>query len=206
MKKVGVINCGISNLTSVVNAFKSLSIEVEVIEKATDMNGFSHLILPGVGSFPRGIENLRNHGFEDEIKENVEKNVPLLGICLGMQLLCDQGEEFGITRGLGLIPGDVTKIQFNASEVLPLPHVGWNEASYLNDSVLYRSIPENSTFYFVHSYAYAHESDEYITGQCQYGNKLPCSIESGNVFGVQFHPEKSQKSGLQLLKNFVELC
>ena len=205
MLKIGIINCGISNLTSVKNAFDFLSIPVEVINASSDLENCSHIVLPGVGAFPKGINNLKTNGFDEAIKIQLKKGKPLLGICLGMQMLAMEGEEFTQTQGLALIPGKVTKIEV-ASPTLRLPHVGWNNVSFVNSCPLWKSIPDHSTFYFVHTYAFSNLSRQYIAGETEYSSKIISAVFRDNVYGVQFHPEKSQKAGLQLLKNFASLC
>ncbi len=205
MKRVAIINSGICNLTSVLNAFEYLSMDVEIVDTGIDFDRFSHLVLPGVGAFMQGMQKLRGKGLDEAIRRDVEKGKPLLGICLGMQLLASKGEEFGITEGLGLIPGDITKMKLSAPG-LRLPHVGWNDVGYPRSSILWKGIEEHSSFYFIHSFAYTHIPNEFVIGHCEYGDMVVAAIQKEHVFGVQFHPEKSQKPGLQLIRNFVDLC
>jgi glutamine amidotransferase len=205
MKRVAIVNSGICNLTSVLNAFEYLSMDAEIVDVGTKLDRFSHLVLPGVGAFMQGMQKLKGRGLDEAIRREVEKGKPLFGICLGMQLLASKGEEFGITEGLGLIPGDITKMELSAPG-LKLPHVGWNDVSYPRSSILWKGIEEHSSFYFIHSFAYTHIPDEYVIGICEYGDRVVAAVQKGHVFGVQFHPEKSQKPGLQLIRNFVELC
>ena len=204
MAKVGIINCGISNLTSVFNALNFLSVKCEIVNDPVLLDGFSHLILPGVGAFPKGMHNLTVNGFDEAIARSVARGKPLLGICLGMQLFALEGEEFRRTKGLGLISGRVTKIKLNSS-AFKLPHVGWNSVAFSRPSPLWKSIPDDSAFYFVHSYVYSDLQEDFVIGETNYDNNIIAAVARENVYGVQFHPEKSQKVGLQLLKNFSSI-
>ena len=205
MQRVAIINSGICNLTSVLNAFEYLSMDVEIVDGPSGLDRFTHLVLPGVGAFMQGMKMLKARGLGDAIRREVDRGKPLLGICLGMQLLASKGEEFGISEGLGLIPGDITKIRLSTPD-LKLPHVGWNDVSYPRESPLWKGIEEHTSFYFVHSFAYTHIPDEHVTGICEYGDRVVAAVQKDQVFGIQFHPEKSQKPGLQLLRNVVDLC
>jgi glutamine amidotransferase len=204
-KSIGIIDYSISNLTSVINAFKWVGAEPTLVQSAADVSKCSHLVLPGVGSFPAGMKNLRAKGFDEAISRFVEKGNPLIGMCLGMQLLSEAGEEFGNTRGLGLIPGRVSKMNVEADK-LRLPHIGWNDVDVKSDSRLMGHFEEKPIFYFVHSFVYADCNETYVKGTCDYGGPQVAYIEHENIFGAQFHPEKSQKDGLSLLKTFVELA
>jgi glutamine amidotransferase len=206
MKKVAIVNCGVSNLTSVRNAFDVIKIDAEIVDTPERMDRFSHIVIPGVGSYKQGMDNIRGKGFVDFILKEAAKGKPILGICLGMQLLATSGEEFGPVEGLEIIPGRVKKIDLSNTPDLRLPHVGWNDVIYTRKSPIWEGIEEGTSFYFTHSYVYADTDKEHVIGQCEYGEKLIIAIQRDNVCGVQFHPEKSQKPGLQLLKNFVALC
>ena len=205
MGNIGIINCGISNLTSIYNAYKFSGIDVSIVSESNQLNKFSHVILPGVGAFSQGIKNLKEHEFFERILEQAEQGKPIMGICLGMQLLSTTGDEFGPTDGLNLIPGTVKRIPIQSPE-FKLPHVGWNDLHINKSSKLFNKIDEGASFYFVHSFAYSDIDPTHVTGTTDYENPVIAMVEIDNVFGVQFHPEKSQKSGLQLLKNFAELC
>lgn len=202
--KVGIVDCAISNLTSVLNAFHYIGVDAEVIRDPSGFKHCTHMVLPGVGSFATGITNLEKSGFVTCILEWAWSGKPLIGMCLGMQLLAEEGEEFGPSEGLGLIPGRVVKIKTNGTAVR-LPHVGWNDVEILRSSRLLSGIKDPAVFYFVHSYGYDDPNAGYVTGVCQYGGAQVAVIEQGNVFGTQFHPEKSQKHGLALLRNFIAL-
>tara|TARA_B100000579_G_scaffold411009_1_gene401461 strand:+ start:3138 stop:3758 length:621 start_codon:yes stop_codon:yes gene_type:complete len=202
--RVGVIDCGISNITSVLNAFLHLGCDVKIISDSKEVSDFTHLVLPGVGSFPRGMENLKMKGFDEVICNEVEKGKPILGLCLGMQLFAEIGEEFKPTNGLGLIKGRVSKIDTSESG-LRLPHIGWNKVTFNKDCVIAKGVPEFSAYYFVHSYSYSNPNEPYVVGICDYSIKVVSFIEKDNIFGAQFHPEKSQADGLLLLKNFTKV-
>lgn len=206
MTTIGIIDCGISNLTSIANALKSLSIESRVVRSVGVLGDVSHIILPGVGTFHQGIRNLNECGWPEAILARVEAGIPLLGICLGMQLLAEAGSEVRETKGLGLIGGRVVPIPRTDPD-LRLPHIGWNEAAPVRESRLWSGIPDGSAFYFVHGYAYGPDVPaEQVAAVTEYGSRVVAAVERDNVFGVQFHPEKSQKLGLKLLKNFSTLC
>ena len=202
--KIGIIDYSISNLSSVLNAFHFIGIEAEVTSKPTKIEQFTHIILPGVGSFARGMENLYKSDLIEPLNDWASLNKPLLGLCLGMQLLADSSEEFGKNIGLGLISGNIKKIDVSNGK-LRLPHVGWNDVVQCGESKLLKDMPSESSFYFVHSYCYEDKTSKYVTGICEYGGKQVAIVEKGNIFGVQFHPEKSQSAGLMLLRNFVSI-
>jgi glutamine amidotransferase len=198
--KIGIVYFGMGNIESIrsaVHYIKKKSIVIDSLEKFDDV---SHIILPGVGSYNNGIKNLKKLGFYEKIQEEVYNKKPILGICLGMQLLSSIGTENGVSKGLGFFENKVSKIDTN----LKLPHIGWNNIEKIKDSILFKGIKDYN-FYFLHSYAYE-SVDDYVTSICEYGTDIVASIEKDNIYGVQFHPEKSQKSGLKLLRNFLELC
>ena len=201
---IGVIDCGISNITSVLNAFLQLGCNVKIVSKSKEVVDYTHLVLPGVGSFPNGMENLIINGFDEEISNEVEKGKPIFGLCLGMQLFAEFGEEFKPTNGLGLIEGHISKIDTGESG-LRLPHIGWNQVTFKKNSVITAGVPESSNYYFVHSYSYSNPNEPYVVGICDYSNEVVAFIEKDNIFGAQFHPEKSQADGLLLLKNFTKV-
>ena len=204
MVKVGIVDYSISNLTSVLNAFSYIGVEVEVMKEPGEFKNCTHMVLPGVGSFATGMKNLEKSGFVSFIREWAWTGKPLIGMCLGMQLLAEEGEEFGLSKGLGLIPGRVVQIKTNDT-TLRLPHIGWNDVKIDERSRLLAKIDNPTDFYFVHRYGYDNPTASYVTGVCQYGGTQVAIIEKGNIFGTQFHPEKSQKNGLALLRNFVKL-
>jgi glutamine amidotransferase len=203
--RVVVIDYGMGNLGSVRRASEECGADVEVSDQPVDLRSATHIILPGVGSFTDGMANLTSHGWVSAIREAVlNDGIPLLGICLGMQLLAEIGYEGGETPGLGLIPGKVDLLK-STSSVERIPHVGWNEIFSSNQASLFEGIPDGSDFYFVHSYHFKVKDPSHVVATTPYCGGFISAVQSGNVYGVQFHPEKSQRSGFQLLKNFLKL-
>lgn len=189
------------NTGSVKNALAALGHESVISNSRTDFAAASHIILPGVGSFGDGMKNLKEAGLESILNDEVlKKRKPVLGICLGMQMMAEVGEEGSLHEGLGWIKGKA--VRFGPS-VTPVPHVGWNDVAVKNDALLFRGISK-PIFYFVHSYVLALSDQECIAGETQYGKLFTSAIECGNIFGVQFHPEKSQQAGLKVLENFLQ--
>ena len=193
-----IIDYGAGNLFSVKNALDYLGIENKVTKKAEDLRAADRLILPGVGAFPDAMRMLGESGLVEVIKEEVQKK-PLLGICLGMQMLFEKGFEFEETEGLGLIKGSV---KLMTPENLPIPHIGWNELELNKPCKLLEKGGEY--VYFVHSYA-ADCPSENVAAYCDYGMKIPALVFNGNVYGAQFHPEKSGEAGLEMLRKFAKL-
>ena len=193
-----IIDYGAGNLFSVKNALDYLKIENKVTKNAEDLRAADRLILPGVGAFPDAMRMLGESGLVEVIKEEVQKK-PLLGICLGMQMLFEKGYEFEETDGLGLIKGSV---KLMTPENLPIPHIGWNELELNKPCKLLEKGGEY--VYFVHSYA-ADCPSENVAAYCDYGMKIPALVFNGNVYGAQFHPEKSGEAGLEMLRKFAKL-
>lgn len=193
-----IIDYGAGNLFSVKNALDYLGIENKVTKNAEDLRAADRLILPGVGAFPDAMRMLCESGLVEVIKEEVQKK-PLLGICLGMQMLFEKGYEFEETNGLGLIKGSVKPM---TPDNLPIPHIGWNELELNKPCKLLEKGGEY--VYFVHSYA-ADCPSENVAAYCDYGMKVPALVFNGNVYGAQFHPEKSGDKGLEMLKKFAKL-
>lgn len=202
--RVGVIDCGGGNVTSVVNVLTHLGAAVTRIDQADDVDHCGHLVLPGVGSFPETMKRLDSRGFSDALRRYAESSRPLLGICIGMQVLARRGDEFGECRGMGLVPGSVTRIDTGDSGDR-LPHMGWNDVSRRGECPLLVGL-DRPTFYFVHSYRLATAIHDDVAGWCDYGDGFCAVFQRRNVFGVQFHPEKSQSDGLRLLGNFLAFC
>ncbi|MCP1716324.1 glutamine amidotransferase [Methanocalculus alkaliphilus] len=203
---IAIINLGISNLGSLQNALKKVGEKSTITNEPDQLTGVSRIILPGVGSFYDAISLLNKHGLGKAIQDAVMKEkIPILGICLGMQLLATQGTEGGMIQGLDLIPGNVIHLkQIGCNE--RVPHAGWNDVMVTNQHCpLLNNIPNGSDFYFIHSYTFQPTDDQHIFAKTDYGVSFSSVVGKGSIWGTQFHPEKSSKAGLQLLKNFVEL-
>ena len=196
-----IIDYGAGNLFSVKNALDFLGIENKITNAPDDLRSADRLILPGVGAFPDAMRMLNESGLVEVIKEEVQKK-PLLGICLGMQMLFEKGYEFGETDGLGLIPGSV-KLMHPAGE-LPVPHIGWNSLEFNEPCKLLDKCKNGEYVYFVHSFAAECDSRN-VAAYCDYGMKIPALVFEGNVYGAQFHPEKSGETGLNILRCFAAL-
>lgn len=201
--KVVIVNYGMGNIYSVQSALTFLGFESEYTDEPEKILNADKIILPGVGSFRKAMQNIRLKGLEDPIKESIQtKGKTILGICLGMQLLGTSSTEDGFTKGLGLFDGIVEK--FSDKYNLKIPHIGYNEVIQSPNSVLFQNLDKNSDFYFVHSYRMMSQIAIGIS-TCNYGEKFVAAFEQKNVFGTQFHPEKSQTNGLILLKNFLSI-
>lgn len=198
---INIIDFQMGNLRSVEKAFQYLGFQARVSQDPSDIPGASHLVLPGDGAFGRSMEHIRGMGFEQPLREFLATGKPVLGICVGFQLLFEQSEEMGLHQGLALLPGTV--IRFPAGR--KIPHMGWNQVAWRKDSPLSRGIPDNSFFYFVHSYYARAAAPGDVLGATDYGLEFASVVERDNLFAVQFHPEKSQEAGLRLLKNFASL-
>jgi glutamine amidotransferase len=203
---IGIIDYGSGNFTSVYNAVQLITSDCVAITDKSDFAKCSHVILPGVGSFANAMKKISDMGIVETLRESVlVKKIPFLGICVGMQILADKGYEFGEHEGLGYIKGVVKKIAID-QDIYPLPHMGWNEVLHIEHSPLFKGIDKDATFYFVHSYCLELESQSKLkTVNTFYGTEFPAAISIENIHAVQFHPEKSQVYGLQLLRNFVTL-
>lgn len=199
---IKIIDCGIGNTGSIGNMLLRLGGNFQIASKPEDLDGASLIILPGVGSFDNGAAKLCNQGFYDAIKKRIENPaVKLLGICLGMQLLFSESEE-GELSGLDIIPGKVIRFQIKNPDI-KIPHMGWNQAVQVRKDPLLDGAFDAARFYFVHSY-HVTCGDEWIVCKTNHGYEFPSVVSRGNVYGAQFHPEKSHRFGLQLLRRFVE--
>lgn len=201
---IGIINYGVGNLQSVKNSLDFLDIPNAFITKPDEIGSFDKIILPGVGAFGVAMEKLNALGFTDKIKKFAKQKKPILGICLGMQLLFDESDEHGRHKGLGLLKGRVLPFSKKVKN-LPLPQIGWNNITQVSASPLLENIGDDSSFYFVHSFYCEPEDKTVISASTDYGIKFSAIIAKDNIFGCQFHPEKSQSAGLQILKNFNNL-
>lgn len=201
-KMLVIVDYGAGNLRSVYNAFKYLGQDVIISNKKEDLEKADYIILPGVGSFAEGMKNLRKLNLIEVLnKEVIQKKKPFLGICLGIQLIAKDGTEDGFNQGLGWIDANVRKLDTK----LRLPHIGWNDVKFQKDSSFLRNVPEGTSFYFVHSYSINCNDKNDILMISDYGKEFVAAIQKGNIIATQFHPEKSHKYGLQLLKNFLEI-
>jgi imidazole glycerol-phosphate synthase subunit HisH len=200
LARVAIIDYGVGNLRSVEKAFEASGVEAVVSSDERVLRAAGRLVLPGVGAFGACMRALVERGFERLVRERVETGVPLLGVCVGMQMLFDESEEFGLNAGLGILRGRVRRF----GEDLRVPHVGWNQVEWRKPHPLTEGIEDKTFFYFVHSYFCDAEDEDVAVGMTEYGLSYPSVVARGNVCGVQFHPEKSQAAGLRLLKNFAE--
>ena len=201
---IAIIDYGVGNLFSLKSSFAAIGAEAIVTDKPEDLRRADKIILPGVGAFADAAAKLRSSAAYGALLEEVAGGKPMLGICLGMQLLFDRSFEYGEHVGLGLIPGEVRFIGEKIPSGLKIPHIGWNALRFRNPSPLFKYIKEGDCVYFVHSFA-ATGCDDYITADAEYGAWLTASVANGNVFGTQFHPEKSGTVGLNILRAFCEL-
>lgn len=204
--RLAILDYGAGNFRSVHQAFSYLGAEVELISDPDPLHGFSHLILPGVGSFRRAMHLLQQRGLDQALHQQVLAGVPLLGICLGMQLLARRSSEDGETNGLALIDADVDRFAFNTAHTnLKIPHVGFDSVIPNENSILMQGFCAEADFYFTHSYRMLCNDQKVIAATSYHGEPYVSAVEIGNVVGTQFHPEKSQANGLTLLRNFLDL-
>ncbi len=192
------------NLASVRRSFEDLGSQVYIADRPQMLEDANRIVLPGVGAFGDGMNTLAAAGWVDALRAAVlDDKKPLLGICLGMQMLATRSHEGRVTEGLDLVPGEVRRLDTLGCE-FRIPHVGWNEVVYKRRDSLDRGIPDHSDFYFVHSYGLVPDSEEHLLATATYGCEVTAIVRNGNVFGCQFHPEKSSKAGRRLLKNFTD--
>lgn len=203
MADIGIINIGMGNITSVLNALQFIGSDGEFVDTPKAVGRCSKIILPGVGSFGEAITRLEEGGIADALRDHVSRGAPLLGICLGMQLLYSSSMEYGFHHGLGFIDGAVESLE-GVADGLSVPHVGWSFVERRGAGMLLDGIPDDKLcFYFVHSYYCSARDRGLVTGAIEYGCEVDVAVEKENVFGCQFHPEKSQRYGLDILSNFV---
>lgn len=205
MKTVAIIDYGMCNLDSVARAVEECGGTPLVTNNIHDLEIATHIILPGVGAFPDAMNQLRQLSMDTAIREQVLDNkIPFLGICLGMQVMATKGTEGEETEGLGLIEGTVKRLKPESRDTR-IPHIGWNEVHYVRSSPLFEGISTGKDFYFVHSYHFCCSDKNNIIARTPYCGGFTSAISKGNIFGTQFHPEKSQKVGFQVLKNFISI-
>ena len=200
---VAIIDYDAGNIKSVEKAIQFLGEEAIITRNAEEILSASSVILPGVGAFGDAMEKLHKYNLIPVIQEVVEKQIPFLGICLGLQLLFEKSDESPGVDGLGILQGKIKRIP--DKEELKIPHIGWNSLKFPNEGRLYQGIAEDSYVYFVHSYYLEAKEDEIVVSTTEYGTKIHASVEKGNVFACQFHPEKSSSVGLKILENFLSI-
>ncbi len=203
MSFIALVDYGMGNLLSVAKALEHVGGIIRVVEKPSEAEGASGIILPGVGNFGDGMEHLDSRGFSPLVKRSIASGLPFLGICLGMQMLLDSSEEAPGVQGLSVFKGKVKRFPECGEKI---PHMGWNSISMNPECPYFKGVPDGSFFYFVHSYCACPEDEKVIAAKCHYIYDFAAALSLGNIFATQFHPEKSQERGLRLLKNFVEYC
>lgn len=198
---IGIINGGFGNISSVNNALNFLKIKNTILKTPEKLKKYTHLIMPGVGSFNKASVKLRKDGWFDALTY-ISNYRPILGICLGMQLMFLKSYEDGVSKGIGFFKGNCEKFKSNK---LPIPHIGFNHVNQKKNSMIWRGIPNNSSFYFVHSYKVSKVDEKYSLSYSNYGEKFISVIEKENLIGAQFHPEKSHSQGLKFIQNFSNI-
>jgi len=203
---IAIIDYGLGNIRAFANIYKNLNKPFVIADSPQKLEHVSHIILPGVGAFDHAMQSVKESGMRERLDELVlEDKIPVLGICVGMQILAESSEE-GKDAGLGWIRGRVRKFDVSLFKRQPrLPHMGWNDVRAVTENKLFDNINEEARFYFLHSYYFDCENKDNILAVTEYGSEFACAVNSDNIYGVQFHPEKSHKYGIQLLKNFAEL-
>lgn len=201
---IAIIDYGVGNLFSLKSSFSAIGFDTVVTRDPKALAEADKIILPGVGAFADAAKKLADTGLDKVVKELVASGKPLMGICLGMQMLFDKSFEYGEHQGLGLIPGNVVPMEGRISQELKIPHIGWNALQFKADSKLFKYVKPGDFVYFVHSY-FATDCGESVTSVAKYGTDITATVERGNVYGCQFHPEKSGSVGLNILRAFCEL-
>jgi imidazole glycerol-phosphate synthase subunit HisH len=203
MTRIAILDYGMGNLRSVEKALERVGAEAEITSNPARVESADGVILPGVGAFPRAMERVRDTGLDELLAGRIEAGVPVLGICLGMQLLFESSVENEGGSGLALLGGVVAPLEANGYKV---PHIGWSPVRWEQESELTAGLAEETPFYFVHSYAPRPDTDSDVLGTAAYGGRFACAVERAPLYGVQFHPEKSSSAGLGLLRNFSSIC
>jgi glutamine amidotransferase len=201
---IALIDYGLGNISAFANVYKQLNIKVTIARTSAEMTSAKKLILPGVGAFDGAMDRLDKSGMRPALEELVlEKKTPLLGVCVGMQILGDSSEE-GRRPGLGWLPGRVKNFRSKSDFNLPLPHMGWNDVERISDNAILRNL-DSARFYFLHSFYFENAVQSDVAAVADYGGQFSCVVNRGHIFGVQFHPEKSHQFGTELLRNFADL-
>jgi len=203
--KLGIIDLDTGNIASLIAAIRKLDLKFKICKSQFDCEDVDQLILPGVGAFKDFMEKIKTNKVDKLLNDKLSKKMSILGICAGFQVLFDKSYEFGENKGLSYLNGDIESFK-NYSKNIKIPHVGWNECKILNKNKLFEGIEDNSDFYFTHSYMLKNVNKDMILTETKYGIDFASSVKLKNIYGVQFHPEKSQINGLKLLKNFYDYC
>jgi glutamine amidotransferase len=201
--EIAIVDYGMGNRRSVEKALAHVGAIATITSDADDLQRAAGLVLPGVGAFPKAMQNLERLGLAEMLRERVAQGTPLLGICLGMQLAFERSSELGGATGLGVVPGEVRRLQAGA---LKLPHIGWNEVTFAAQSPLTAELPTSCAFYHVHSFVAEPANTDDVLGTAEYGERFVTAVQRGSFYGVQFHPEKSSAAGLRMLANFARVC
>ena len=197
---IGIVSIGLSNISSIRNALVYIKARNFLIETPDQVSVAEKILLPGVGSYNEAMNRLKENGLDNALREAASKGVPIMGICLGMQMLADKGYEGGETEGLGLIPGTVKRMN---NDFVKLPHMGWNNLKLKKSNKVLLQDFNDIDYYFIHSYEFVADNNENILATVDHGGQVAAIVSKDNVFGCQFHPEKSQRAGLELLKSFI---
>ena len=201
---IAIVDYGVGNLFSLISSFKKIGADIVVTSDPKVIKSADRIILPGVGAFEDAARKLRDSGLDKVIISEVQNGKKLMGICLGMQMLFEQSFEYGCHKGLGLLKGNIVPMKNSIPQDLKIPHIGWNALHITRESELFKYIKPNDFVYFVHSF-YATDCDESVIATAEYGKELTAAVQNKNVFGCQFHPEKSGNVGLNILKAFCEM-
>ncbi|MCT7636416.1 imidazole glycerol phosphate synthase subunit HisH [Aliarcobacter butzleri] len=202
---IGIIDYGVGNIKAFANIYKNFDMSFRIVKNISEFENITKLILPGVGSFDHAMTSLENSGMKEKLDELVlERKIPVIGICVGMQMLAKSSEE-GTLNGLGWIDGIVKKFDKSKINNGPLPHMGWNNLNIEKKNKIFENLEENPRYYFLHSYYFECHNKDNVIATATYGEKFDCMINHENIYGIQCHPEKSHHNGMQLLKNFGEL-